>query len=279
MSRTSRFGRNRAGLSWPGGEDETEWVLILSGAAATPTAALGTAGSVVHMCVRMPPSDRSLMPEAVRMLVVADLIRRVLEDLHSAQVMLTLLASGTSSPVVLGDLDKLMIRPPAGVFDSVDAAAAGIGARVALMVTAAQDESAAEFAVAVGATAGSEPLDDLIHAGHDPSTLRCVLLATHYAQQVPLTTQRITDAARLLHRWRERVAEWSTHVSVKMPAGIIDAASRAFDRNLEVPTVLDLMRDVESDAAIAPGAKFETFVHLDRVLAFDLIRYLGRPHS
>ena len=106
-----------------------------------------------------------------------------------------------------------------------------------------------------------------------------MLLATHYAQQVPLTTQRIADAARLLHRWRERVAEWSTHVSVKMPAEIIDAASRAFDRNLEVPTVLDLMRDVESDAAIAPGAKFETFVHLDRVLAFDLIRYLGSQHS
>jgi hypothetical protein len=262
-----------------GGRDETEKMLILSGANATPTATFGTAGSVVHMCVRVPASDRSLMPGAVRTLVVADLTRRVLEDLHSSQVLLTLLASGAGSPVLLGDLDALMIRPLAGVFDSVDAAAAGVGARVGLMVTAAEDESAGEFALAVGAAAGSEALDDLIQAGHDPLTLRCVLLSTHYGQQVPLTMQRIADAARLLHRWRQRVADWSTHISGQMPTDIIEAASRAFDRNLEVPAVLDLMRHVESDAAIAPGAKFETFVHLDRVLAFDLTRYLGSPHS
>ena len=260
------------------GRDETEKMLILSGADATPTAALGTPGSVVHLCVRVPSSDRSLPPGAVRTLLVADLTRRVLEDVHRSQVALTLLAAGPGSPVAPGDLDAWMIRPPAGVFDSADAAAAAVGAPVGLLVTAAGDETA-EPALAVGAATGSEPLDDLIHAGHDPLTLRCVLLSTPYRQQAPLTTERIADAARLLHRWRQRVADWSTHTSVPMPAHIIDAAYRAFDRNLDLPAVLDLMHHVESDAAIAPGAKFETFVHLDRVLAFDLTRDLGGPHS
>jgi len=171
-----------------------------------------------------------------------------------------------------------MIRPPAGVFESVDAAAAGVGAPVGLMVTVAEDDTA-ESALTVGAATGPEPLDDLIHAGHDPLTLRCVLLSTPYRQQAPLTMERIADGARLLHRWRQRVVDWSTHISVPMPADILEAAYRAFDRNLDVPAVLDLMRHVESDAAIAPGAKFEIFVHLDRVLAFDLPRHLGGPHS
>lgn len=254
-------------------------MLILSGADATPTATLGTPGSVVHVCVRVPASDRSATSGAVRILLVADLTRRVLEDLHRAQVMLTVLASGPGSPVVSGDLDAWMIRPPAGVFDTEDAAAASVGTRVGLLVTAAENETAAEYALGVGAAAGSGPLDEPIRAGHDPVTLRCVLLSTHYRQPVPLTIPRIADAARLLLRWRQRVADWSTHSSAPMPAHIIDAASRAFDRNLDVPAVLELMRHVESDAATAPGAKFETFVHLDRVLGFDLTRYLGTPHS
>ncbi len=142
------------------------------------------------------------------------------------------------------------------------------------MVTVAEDDTA-ESALTVGAAAGSEQLADLIHAGHDPLTLRCVLLSTPYRQQAPLTMERIADAAGLLHRWRQRVADWSTHISVPMPADILEAAYRAFDRNLDVPAVLDLMHHVESDAAIAPGAKFEIFVHLDRVLAFDLPRHLA----
>ncbi|BAH55857.1 MULTISPECIES: hypothetical protein [Rhodococcus] len=251
-------------------------MLILSG--ATLTATLGTPGSVVHLCVRVPSSDRSLTVGAVRTLLVADLTRRVLEDVHRSQVTLTLLAPCPGSLVTPGNLDAWMIRPPVGVFDSADAAAAAVGAPVVLMVTAAGDETA-EPALTVGGAVGSEPLDDLIHAGHDPLTLRCVLLSTHYRQQAPPTMETIADAARLLHRWRQRVADWSTHISVPMPADIIEAAYRAFDRNLDVPAVLDLMRHLESDAAIAPGAKFETFIHLDRVLAFDLTRDLGGPHS
>jgi hypothetical protein len=253
-------------------------MLILSGANATPTATLGRPGSVVHLCVRVPVSDRASTAGAVRTLLVADLTRRVLEDVHRSQVALTLLAPGPGSPGIPGDFDAWMIRPPAGVFESVDAAAAGVGAPVGLMVTVAEDDTA-ESALTVGAATGPEPLDDLIHAGHDPLTLRCVLLSTPYRQQAPLTMERIADGARLLHRWRQRVVDWSTHISVPMPADILEAAYRAFDRNLDVPAVLDLMRHVESDAAIAPGAKFEIFVHLDRVLAFDLPRHLGGPHS
>ncbi|MGW4340999.1 hypothetical protein ACWEK5_50940 [Rhodococcus koreensis] len=253
-------------------------MLILSGATATPTATLGTPGSVVHVCVRLPASDRAATAGAVRTLLVADLTRRVLEDVHRSQVALTLLAPRPGSPVAPGDLDAWMIRPPAGIYDSADAAAAAVGTPVGLMVTAAEDDTA-ESALTVGAATGPEPLDDLIHAGHDPLTLRCVLLSTHYRQQAPLTMERIADAAGLLHRWRQRVADWSTHASAPVPADILEAAYRAFDRNLDVPAVLDLMHHVESDAAIAPGAKFETFVHLDRVLAVDLPRHLGGPHS
>ncbi|WP_016880573.1 MULTISPECIES: hypothetical protein [unclassified Rhodococcus (in: high G+C Gram-positive bacteria)] len=127
-------------------------MLTLSGANAT----LGTPGSVVHLCVRLPASDRASTAGAVRTLLVADLTRRVREDVHRSQVALTLLAPGPGSPVAPGDLDAWMIRPPAGVFDSVDAAAAAVGIPVGLMVTAAEDDTA-ESVLTVGAAAGPRP--------------------------------------------------------------------------------------------------------------------------
>jgi hypothetical protein len=51
----------------------------------------------------------------------------------------------------------------------------------------------------------------------------------------------------------------------------------AWEDDLDVPGVLRALRDVESDPELPDGARFETYVHADRILGLDLARDLGSP--
>jgi hypothetical protein len=44
-----------------------------------------------------------------------------------------------------------------------------------------------------------------------------------------------------------------------------------------VARVATLMSELEAADSVEPGAKFEAFTYVDRMLAIDLGRYLGRP--
>ena len=54
------------------------------------------------------------------------------------------------------------------------------------------------------------------------------------------------------------------------------AAIAALDDNLDVTRVVEMMSELEGAEGVEPGAKFEAFAYLDRVLAVDLSRDLGR---
>lgn len=70
--------------------------------------------------------------------------------------------------------------------------------------------------------------------------------------------------------------EWAEHPSSPLPGEPIGRALAALDDDLNVPAVLDVVMGLlAEDAAVTPGAKFEAFVFLDRVLALDLARNVG----
>lgn len=119
-------------------------------------------------------------------------------------------------------------------------------------------------------------VSDLAARDLDPLALRLAFLEHRYRQQMNLTWAVLQAADSTLARWRDRVAGWATSPSAAMPRDRVDVMRRAVDDDLDTPRVIRMLRELEKDPAIAPGAKFETFAHLDRVLGLDLVRTVGQ---
>jgi cysteinyl-tRNA synthetase len=119
-------------------------------------------------------------------------------------------------------------------------------------------------------------LADLPARGLDPLALRLAFLDHRYRQQLNLTWAVLHAADRTLRRWRERVAEWAQSPSKPMCAEYVSEFTGAFDEDLDTPAALRVLRSLEKDSEIPPGAKFETFAHADHLLGLDLARDIGR---
>jgi cysteinyl-tRNA synthetase len=120
-------------------------------------------------------------------------------------------------------------------------------------------------------------LADIVDRGLDPLALRLAFLEHHYRQQMNLTWDSITAADRTLNRWRARVADWAESPSAPMPADEVAAVRAAFDDDLDTAAALQILRRIEKDETLPPGAKFEMFAHLDRLFGLDLARDVGKP--
>ncbi|WP_433515664.1 cysteine--tRNA ligase [Nonomuraea sp. CA-143628] len=119
-------------------------------------------------------------------------------------------------------------------------------------------------------------LSDVTEAGLDPLAVRLAFLEHRYRQQLNLTWDTLHAADRTVRRWRTRVAEWSESPSAPMAADHVRRAESAFDDDLDTPAALRALRDLERDESVAPGAKLESFLHLDQVLGLDLAVEIGR---
>jgi cysteinyl-tRNA synthetase len=119
-------------------------------------------------------------------------------------------------------------------------------------------------------------LADLPARGLDPLALRLAFLDHRYRQQLNLTWAVLHAADRTLRRWRERVAVWAQSPSKPMCAEYVSEFTGAFDDDLDTPAALRVLRSLEKDSEIPPGAKFETFAHADHLLGLDLARDIGR---
>ena len=119
-------------------------------------------------------------------------------------------------------------------------------------------------------------LADLTARGLDPLALRFAFLDHRYRQQLNLTWAVLEAADRTVRRWRERVAEWARSPSKPMCAEYVSDFAEAFDDDLDTPAALRVLRNLEKDSEIPPGAKFETFAHADHLLGLDLARDIGR---
>ncbi|MFI7617972.1 cysteine--tRNA ligase [Nonomuraea terrae] len=120
-------------------------------------------------------------------------------------------------------------------------------------------------------------LSDVVAAGLDPLAVRLAFLEHRYRQQLNLTWDTLRAADRTVRRWRARVAEWSESPSAPMATAYAERVEAAFDDDLDTPSALRILRELERDESVAPGAKLETFLHLDQVLALDLSSEIGKP--
>jgi cysteinyl-tRNA synthetase len=119
-------------------------------------------------------------------------------------------------------------------------------------------------------------LTDLADRGLDPLALRLAFLEHRYRQQLNLTWPALQDADATLRRWRGQVAQWATHPSRPMHAPSVAQMADAFDDDLDTPAAVRALRELARSTDIPPGAKFETFAHIDQLLGLDLARDIGR---
>ncbi|MFD8233951.1 hypothetical protein ACFV20_18985 [Streptomyces sp. NPDC059696] len=111
----------------------------------------------------------------------------------------------------------------------------------------------------------------------DPAVLRLALLTRHHSAPLRLETAGLDDARATLARWRAAVARWARQPSRPVPDGVRERLREAWEDDLDVPRVLDVLRQVETEPDLADGARFETYAYADRLLALDLTRDLGSP--
>ncbi|MCT9932629.1 cysteine--tRNA ligase [Planotetraspora sp. A-T 1434] len=119
-------------------------------------------------------------------------------------------------------------------------------------------------------------LSDVAEAGLDPLAIRLALMEHRYRQQMNLTWDTLRAADRTLRRWRLRVAEWAESPSRPIDAGHSARIQQALDDDLDTPLALRLLRDLERDDSVAPGSRFETFLHFDHILGLDLSTEIGK---
>jgi hypothetical protein len=60
-----------------------------------------------------------------------------------------------------------------------------------------------------------------------------------------------------------------------VPEQVRDELRAAWEDDLDVPAVLEMLRRVESTGDMPDGARFETYAYADRLLGLDLTREIG----
>jgi hypothetical protein len=236
-----------------------------------------------------------LDPTALRVLLTADLLVRALE-LGGTPVWTSLLAPRQHAELRAA-ATTLAIRP---LEDGRDLAA-GLGEAQAIHVVAegagrVQGEGPVARVAPVTWTQPPEPgptpdaespaTRTLEHADSrgplaallsDPAALRLALLSVPRGAPVRLDGAVLDGAARQLSRWRRAVAGWARQPSKPVPDEVRTRLRTAWEDDLDLPGVLAVLRDVERAPDLPDGARFETYVYADRLLALDLPRDIGSP--
>lgn len=94
-----------------------------------------------------------------------------------------------------------------------------------------------------------------------------------------MTDSLLERSQRIVGRWRNCINEWSRHPSRPIPSTWRTAAVTALDDDLDMSRLVAMMHELDKAEVVEPGAKFEAFAYVDRVLAVDLMRNLGRGPS
>ncbi|MFF3448212.1 hypothetical protein ACFYXJ_13900 [Streptomyces sp. NPDC002667] len=108
----------------------------------------------------------------------------------------------------------------------------------------------------------------------DPTALRFALLARRRELPLSLDAEVLAEAEVTLGRWRSAVAGWARRPSKPVPEDVRLRLRAAWEDDLDVPAVLDVLRSVET-SALPEGARFETYAYADRLLGLELTREIG----
>lgn len=203
-----------------------------------------------------------------RTLLVADLIRRAGAVIHDWRVVVT-------APRSLHAMHHELNIHPAEAADTSDNA----------IVHVAQVHDDAGCC----GSCGSQPIGCLVNVGalrlaadprdtdpRDPLALRFALLDSDYRRELAIDRHGIEGADATVRRWRSAVATWARSPGAPMSREHAGAITAAYDDDLATRLALDVLRDLEIDDSVAPGAKFETFAYADRLLGLDLASDVGR---
>lgn len=201
--------------------------------------------------------------DGVRVAVIADVLRRLSERARWQTSVL-----GASS---LSDRQLLYLN----VHPFHDPGPDG-GAELAVR---SRGSSATEArAVEVGVFSGD--VDPLAPPdGADPLAVRLALLEAPYREDVDLDPAIVAAAAVRLHGWRGLVASWAEQPSAAMPADAVAVVAGHLQDDLNSPAALDALDALAADSSVAPGARFEAFAHLDRLLGLDLAADVGKRRA
>lgn len=107
------------------------------------------------------------------------------------------------------------------------------------------------------------------------TALRLALLTHPRRTPATLDATALTEAADTLDHWRTAVAAWATRPSRPVPEPVRQALRAAWEDDLDVRAVLDVLRDVEGAPDVSDGARFETYAYADRLLGLELTRQIG----
>ncbi|MFF5571749.1 hypothetical protein ACFZDB_19810 [Streptomyces luteogriseus] len=202
---------------------------------------------------------------SLRVLLVGDLLVRTLE-LGGTPVW-ALLTGGRRQAELRAGATTLGVRP----FEDSPDVGAGLGESQVVRVTAEGGTAPDGVRIAVAPVEPGSP-------GHcDPAVLRLALITRHHSTPVRLEEAVLDDARGTLARWRGAVARWARQPSRPVPDDVRGRLRDAWDDDLDVPRVLDVLRQVETAPDLADGARFETYAYADRLLGLDLTRDLGSP--
>jgi len=242
---------------------------------------------LLRVCAHARPESEKSGLNGVRVLLLADLLARSAE-LIGIQVF-TAVVFPCAVPAELTCAERaaseLGVHPPAvrtGV--GADGALPAGWADVRIIDDAASPKvSGGEIVTRAGSvrwrgSADGDRLPEMTPFTRDAAAVRLALMSAPYGDAVDLNDVDFVSACETVTRWRRLVGLWAESPSKPIPEGIARQIGSAF-RDLDMVPVLALLRDLASDEAIAPGAKFETIVFADRVLGLDLAREIGQPHS
>ncbi|NGO12238.1 hypothetical protein G5C60_32690 [Streptomyces sp. HC44] len=218
----------------------------------------------------------------LRVLLVADVLVRALE-LNGTPVWTVLTAPEGQAEIREGAA-ALGIRPFEDHRDSEPALGEAqvlhvIGVPGVPGISGPDDETPAGVRVEVAPVLDEAPADDEsrpAHEGSDPSALRLALLARPRHEPLQLGAAALADAGKVLTHWRGAVATWATRPSNPIPDPVRQQLRAAWEDDLDVPAVLDVLRRVATSETVPDGARFETYAYADRLLGLELTRDIGR---
>jgi len=220
----------------------------------------------------------------LRVLLIADVLVRALEI--GGTPVWTVLTGTEGRAELRARARALGIRP----FEDHRAGEPALGEAQVLRVVAApegtgggeDDETPDGVRVEVAPVHDEIPADDdsgPVHEGSvesDPSALRLALLARPRNEPIQLGPAALSDAEKVLSHWRGSVATWATHPSGPIPDPVRQQLRAAWEDDLDVPAVLDVLRRVATSQTVPDGARFETYAYADRLLGLELTRDIGR---
>ncbi|BAC74761.1 hypothetical protein Save01_03021 [Streptomyces avermitilis] len=195
---------------------------------------------------------------ALRVLLVADVLARALE------------LGGT--PVVMVADPPAELRARADALGIRRAETDTLGGGRILHVLGPEDPVVDGIRVEVAPAGG--PADSAESAGSS-SAVRLALLAHPRSSPADLDSGALTEAQETLARWRKTVALWANHPSKPIPEHVRQELRAAWEDDLDLPAVLDVLRRLEGADDVPDGARFESYAYADRLLGLELTREIG----